>query len=226
MLIYAHRGASAEYPENTLAAFERALRLGVDGIELDLRASADGVPVVIHDRDLGRTTDGAGNVDDFALAELRALDAGRGERIPTLLEVLDLVDGAVTLDLEIKERGIERAVLDVLATYPGSRWAISSFDWSSLRDVRLFSAGADLWPLAEGWSDGLLAIAQDLGLSTVAISADAYTVENAETLRAAGLRAMVWTVNEIAEARRQRNLGAFALCTDDPARITIGLGTV
>src|SRR3954467_9018503 len=118
MLIYAHRGASAIHPENTLRAFRHALAIGADGIELDVHATADGTPVVIHDRDVERTTDGAGYVDEMPLARLETLDAGDGERVPTLAAVLELVGAAVQLDIEIKGAGVERAALEVLAEYP------------------------------------------------------------------------------------------------------------
>jgi glycerophosphoryl diester phosphodiesterase len=111
-LRFAHRGASARAPENTLAAFEEAIRLGVDAIELDVHLSADGVPVVIHDDTVDRTTDGRGAVGALSLAALRRLDAGswfgarfRGERIPTLEEALDCARGRCGLNIEIKETG-------------------------------------------------------------------------------------------------------------------------
>src|SRR5688500_12137176 len=112
MLIYAHRGASVNHPENTLRAFRQALAIGVDGIELDVHATADGIPVVIHDRDVERTTNGAGYVDEMPLERLETFDAD-GERVPTLAEVLALVGDAAHLDVEIKGSDIERAVLDV-----------------------------------------------------------------------------------------------------------------
>lgn len=222
-LVYAHRGASSAYPENTLLAFRKALRTGAAGIELDLRGSADGVPVVIHDRNLARTTDSAGNVDDLPLAALRTLDAGRGEPIPTLDEALRLVAGAVHLDIEIKGTGIEQAVLGVLAGHPHVRWAISSFDWDILREVRRLDANAELWPLTETWHIDALAVADELRSPTVALFAAAYTAASASAIAAAGLRAMVWTVNEPAEARRVRALGAWALCSDVPERIMAAL---
>src|SRR5215212_4855372 len=98
MLIYAHRGASAIHPENTLRAFRHALAIGVDGIELDVHATADGIPVVIHDRDIGRTTDGDGYVDQISLERLETFDAGQGERVPKLAEVLALVGDTAHLD--------------------------------------------------------------------------------------------------------------------------------
>ena len=155
-LIYAHRGVSAIHPENTLRAFRHALAIGVDGIELDVHATADGIPVVIHDRDIGRTTDGAGYVDEIPLAWLATFDAGDGERVPTLAEVLALVGDAAHLDIEIKGSDVERAVLDVLAHYPIVRWAISSFAWDTLRTVRRLDPVAELWPLAERAGDELM----------------------------------------------------------------------
>ena len=215
-LIYAHRGSSALHPENTLRAFRHALVSGVDGIELDVHATSDGVPVVIHDRNVERTTDGLGYVDQVPLTKLRTFDAGDGEPVPTLAEVLELVGATAHLDIEIKGSRVERAVLDVLAHRPETRWAISSFNWNILRTVLRLDPGAELWPLAEQFDDELTAVAAELGSPAVALFAGAYTPESARELRNAGLRVMVWTVNDVSEARRVRDLGAFALCSDDP----------
>jgi glycerophosphoryl diester phosphodiesterase len=219
--IYAHRGSSAIHPENTLRAFRHALAIGVDGIELDVHATADGTPVVIHDRDVGRTTDGAGFVDQIPLAQLETFDAGHGERVPTLAEILELVGAAAHLDIEIKGTRIEHAVLDVLAEYPAVRWAISSFNWDTLRIVRRLDPVAEVWPLAERVGDDLFAIAAELASPAVSLFTGAYTAENAAKLRNAGLGAIVWTVNDPREARRIADLGAFALCTDDPQRLSV-----
>jgi glycerophosphoryl diester phosphodiesterase len=218
-LIYAHRGASANHPENTLRAFRQALAIGVDGIELDVHATAEGIPVVIHDRNVGRTTSGTGYVDQLPLERVETLDAGNGECVPTLAEVLTLVGDAAHLDIEIKGSNIERAVLDVLADHPTVRWAISSFAWDTLRTVRGLAPAAEVWPLAERVDDELIAIAAELASPAVSLFAGAFTVETAAKLRDAGLRVIVWTVNDPWEARRVRDLGAFGLCTDDPRRL-------
>jgi glycerophosphoryl diester phosphodiesterase len=225
MLIYAHRGASVNHPENTLRAFRHALAIGVDGIELDVHATADGTPVVIHDRDIERTTDGVGYVDEMPLARLTAFDAGDGERVPTLAAVLALVGDAAQLDIEIKGAGIESAVLEVLAEYPAVTWAISSFDWDTLRTVRRLNPVAELWPLAERVGDDLFAIAAELGSPAVSLFAGAYTTETAPKLHDAGLRVVIWTVNDPREAQRVADLGAYALCTDDPQHISSYDGT-
>ncbi|NJN44862.1 MAG: hypothetical protein HC806_09190, partial [Anaerolineae bacterium] len=99
----AHRGASKECPENTVLAFRRAIEHGIDGLELDVHLSRDEQLVVIHDHTLNRTTNGTGRVGDHTLKELRRLDAGRGEQIPTLEEVYQLVQGtSIRLCIEIK----------------------------------------------------------------------------------------------------------------------------
>ena len=108
----AHRGASGNYPENTLIAFQKALEIGVDEIELDLYLTKDDHLIVMHDSTVDRTTDGTGVIAELTLTEIRALDAGRvfgerfrGERVPTWEEALDLVQGKVGLNVHLKEGG-------------------------------------------------------------------------------------------------------------------------
>lgn len=215
-LVYAHRGDSAAYPENTLLAFRKAMESGAYGIELDLHATSDGTVVVIHDRSLERTTTGRGYVDEQPLTSVREADAGDGERVPTFAEVLDLVGDNLHFDLEVKQPGIEAAVLAVLAGYPAARWAISSFDWGILHQFRELSPQAELWPLAMHVDQALLSVASDLGSPCVAVDAGAYTAAGARVLSEAGLAAMVWTVNQPDEGLRVRALGAAAMCTDVP----------
>jgi glycerophosphoryl diester phosphodiesterase len=219
MLIYGHRGLSGRFPENTLLAFREALEAGVDGIEFDVHATSDGVPVIIHDRSLERTTNGTGFVDEVALSRVRELDAGRGERVPTLEEVLTLIGDRAHFDIEVKQAGIEKTVLDVLAGHPETRWAISSFDWETLRTLRSLAADAELWPLSPHWGSEVVEVARELRSPTVALFAGAYTPAVAAELQETGLSVLVWTVNEASEAVRINGLGAAALCTDYADRI-------
>jgi glycerophosphoryl diester phosphodiesterase len=110
----AHRGASAYEPENTLRAFERAIAMGATMIELDVHLSRDGHPVVIHDPDLSRTTDGSGQVGDLPLDQIQRFDAGLGEWVPTLEQVIDLVRGRAQLYIELKGQQTPAAVVDTL----------------------------------------------------------------------------------------------------------------
>jgi glycerophosphoryl diester phosphodiesterase len=110
----AHRGASAYEPENTLRAFERAIELGATMMELDVHLSRDGQPVIIHDADLSRTTNGSGRVGDLFLEDIQHLDAGLGERVPTLGQVIDLVRGRAQLYIELKGQQTPAVVVDTL----------------------------------------------------------------------------------------------------------------
>lgn len=223
MLIYAHRGASAEAPENTLEAFKRAINAGADGIEFDVHATADRIPVVIHDRDVSRTTNGQGNVDELTLEEIRQLDAGQGELIPTLHDVLDLTAARLRLYIELKQAGIERQILEMLSGYADAAWLIGSFMPDVLRNVRAADPGAMLWLITDEASDRVFAFAKEINAAALSLRYDKLTPEVVERCRAANLDVAVWTVDDLAEARRMRDLGAVALCTDDPRAIIAGL---
>ena len=113
--VIAHRGGKGLAPENTLAAFRRATALGVDVLEMDLRQSADGVPIVLHDRRVDRTTDGSGSVANLNWAALRQLDAGAGECIPTFDQVLQTAASSLRLNVHLKATGDERLVPAVVS---------------------------------------------------------------------------------------------------------------
>lgn len=155
VLVVAHRGLSAEEPENTIRSFQRAVEVGCDLIEMDIHLSKDGIPVVIHDDTLDRTTSGRGRVASHTWAELRELDAGPGERIPSLEDVVDRARDwpGIWLSLEIKQptpafgdppyHGIEdKVVALVRAAGLDKRALIHSFDHPTIRRVR------DIWPEA------------------------------------------------------------------------------
>jgi glycerophosphoryl diester phosphodiesterase len=128
MRIIAHRGASGLVPENTIKSFKRAIKLGVDLVECDVRKTSDGELVIHHDPSLERTTNGEGLLKNIKLSELLQLDAGDGERIPTLKEVLDLVKGKVGLIIEIKEPGSEKEILNLVRNAKmGQNVIIASF---------------------------------------------------------------------------------------------------
>lgn len=154
MKVYAHRGASIEQPENTLAAFRRALELGSPGIELDIHLTKEGVPVIIHDETVDRTTNGSGAVGELTLEQVKALDAGNGEQIPTLREVFELVGDRAHFNLEIKTAVAADAMLAVLSDFPQVRWATSCFDWAALNHVHAQRPEADCWLATFGTPEG------------------------------------------------------------------------
>ena len=213
--VYAHRGASATHPENSLAAFEAALGLGVDGVELDIRSTADGVPVVSHDGNLRRTLGIDRALSDISSGDLREI----APSIPTFAEVLALIDGRCHLDVEIKEAGVEQGVLDRLASLPHDRWAISSFDWDILREIRGLDEAAELWVLSLAVSPGALEAADGLDATTLAVEQSAITREVVTRASEVGRRMMAWTVNDPARAAALAGLGVAVICTDDPASV-------
>ncbi|MEM3588031.1 MAG: glycerophosphodiester phosphodiesterase family protein [Candidatus Jordarchaeaceae archaeon] len=136
-LLIAHRGASFYEPENTLRAVKRALDFGVNGVEIDVRSSVEGNIIVIHDETVDRTTNGTGKVRDMSLLELRSLDAGKGEKIPLLEEVLELVKGKALLVIELKIAGIEEKVLKIIEQYDAiDNVLLSSFIHKSVKIVK------------------------------------------------------------------------------------------
>lgn len=218
MLILGHRGASIAEPENTLEAFEAAYTAGADGLEFDVRATRDGIPVLSHDRSLERRAGDPRNVDELSLEELKMVDAGRGYRIPTLAETLELCAGRGFLDIEIKQPGIERLVLDALAEYAGA-FGISSFDWHCLNEFRKLSSSIELWPLAVQFSDALFTASGEIGAKGIAMhhsQIDEVTIAGCEARR---YQLTAWTVNDLEEAKRLAELGVHALCTDVPEEL-------
>jgi len=212
MKIYAHRGASRTFPENTLEAFAEALRLGVAGIELDIHATVDGTPVIIHDASLSRTGGTDSLVTQLSLAELRTV----APTVPTFTEMLDLVGSSVHLDVEVKQPGVEQAVLNVLTQFPDARWSISSFDWSVLERFRALDPDCDLWLLSQVLNDELLDTARRLHATAAALFAPGILEETITHVHAAGLKVMAWTVNDVDRSRQLSGWGLDMLCTDVP----------
>jgi glycerophosphoryl diester phosphodiesterase len=223
--IFAHRGSSATGPENTLLAFQQAIRAGADGVELDVHLSADGVPVVIHDENVARTTNGSGSVHDLTVAQLQALDAGQGQYVPTLEEVVGLLAGKLKLYIEIKQEGIVPEVLGVLRRYPNAEWLLASFSHDVLRDARRAAPDAPLWLISVTAEDEDFAFIDEVNASGLSLFAPRVTPDVVRRCQERGIALALWTVNDPADARNVRELGVQAICTDDPARIVQALTT-
>lgn len=221
VLVVAHRGASADAPENTLAAFRLAAAHGADGIEFDVRATADGHLVVIHDASLARTTDGAGEVGALTLEEIRRADAGawrgerfRGERVPTLEEVLEAARGRLLVDIELKVGGIEGRVVELLAR-AGMRGQalITSFEEEALARVRAVDSGVAVGLLQYLPDPSRLAAR---GVDVYLPHVRALSAAMMETCRAHAVRVIPWTVRNGDEARAALHYGVDGLIADDP----------
>ncbi len=226
-LIIAHRGASADAPENTLAAFALALEQGADGIELDVQLSADGAPVVMHDDTVDRMSDGAGRVADLMLAELRALSIAGEHSIPTLADVFALLGRRALYNVELKalgfsDGGLAAAVAGVIAAHNvADRVLISSFSPFTVREARRRLPGVPV---------GLLRLHRLMRLAHAFAPAEADHPAHAlvdEGLmawaRRKELRVNVWSVDDPTEARRLARLGVHGIITNRPAVIRVAL---
>lgn len=231
-IVFAHRGASARAPENTLAAFTLAAREGAPAIELDAKLSADGHVVVFHDQTLDRTSDGRGPLSAQPLSTLRALDAGawfgpqfRGERIPTLDEVFEAVGRLVFINVELTnyatpDDALVERVVDVVRRHALQRRVLfSSFDPANLRRAAVLlpevPRGLLAAPLWRGWTARRRTWREETfqALHPFVIDTTAGLVERAH---AADRRVHVWTVNRPSQMRRLRALDVDGIFTDDP----------
>jgi glycerophosphoryl diester phosphodiesterase len=236
-LVLAHRGASARAPENTLAAFALAVEQGADGVELDVWRCRSGEPVVIHDADARRTAGAKLKVSRASLSELRALDAGswkgpefRGERIPTLAEVLVELPRSV-VNVELKSSGgrdarLARAVAQVIrGRRAAGRVIVSSFDPLLLAAFRVAAPEVAIGTLFTDEPQWRLRELVGRTLSPSAVHPQ-WTLVNAlevDRWRAAGLAVNVWTVDAPGDVARACELGVTALITNvpDEARIAV-----
>lgn len=225
--VIAHRGASGRFPENTLLAFQEALAAGADAIELDVQLSGDGVPVVIHDPTVDRTTGGHGAVRGMGLEALRRLDAGGGERIPTLAEVLESC-ASVPAIVEIKHPTASRAVLDlVLRMGCTDRVLVGSFDYSPLRIFRRahIATSASRWESALFWAASrgrwIKPPGGYLTFTVPEYSGNIRVVDRrfVELSARVGKPVHVWTVDDPEAARRFWDLGVSGIITNVPERI-------
>tara|TARA_R110002072_G_scaffold262755_1_gene421590 strand:+ start:1206 stop:1880 length:675 start_codon:yes stop_codon:yes gene_type:complete len=220
MKIMGHRGARHEAPENTLRSIQRALDAGAEGVEIDVHFSRDGHLVVIHDETLDRTTNGEGPIGGLDLADLQSLDAGEGERIPTLVEVLDLVRGRAEVFVELKAPGCEAAVVKALQAQGQVDAAyVKSFVHPWLLTIKELEPNLRTACLIYGRPAdpaGLLRAAQAQVLSLGIALVDADLVSQCH---AAGLEVCVWNCNEVEKVASYRELGVDWLGTDIPTAV-------
>jgi glycerophosphoryl diester phosphodiesterase len=181
--------------------------------------SKDNQLVVIHDDSVDRTTNGTGMISDLTLAEIQQLDAGAGEIVPTLAQVFDVVSGHLKVDIEVKAAAAAEAVLREVENYPNLDWLISSFYWDALRYVRSVDPSAELWVLWRSATDEAIAAGQEVGASLLNLEYTTVDEEQVKHLNGLGFKVGVWTVNDMAEAIRLRDIGVSDICTDDPANL-------
>jgi glycerophosphoryl diester phosphodiesterase len=229
--VIAHRGASGHAPENTLAAFQRAIELGAPFIETDLHLTRDAHFVAIHDATLERTTNGRGNVHDFTLHELRRLDAGlwydrayMGQRIPTLEEILEFSrKHDVVFYLEIKYDaawGMHHALVGALRReHDAARTIVISFDAATLESVRKLDAAIMTGLLIDQPRADAVKLSIDVGARQLCPRLTLVTSDLVQEAHRADLHVATWTVDQPEEMRAVIALGVDGVMTDFPDRL-------
>ncbi|MDD5491532.1 MAG: glycerophosphodiester phosphodiesterase family protein [bacterium] len=227
MKVFAHRGFSGKYPENTRLAFDQAHELGVDGFELDVQLSADNKIVVFHDRTLERTTNGKGRLGDHTLLELKQYDAGQGEQIPALAELLKTYYLGPQLMIELKYptasnyQPLIEALVKLLKRfklkYPP---IICSFNWPALVYLRNKNQALNIAVLHRHKPfTRVLQIAKMVKACAISTNIDEVNCRKVAATKAAGLKMYAWTVNTKKQASFCCQLGIFGIISNFPNEV-------
>jgi glycerophosphoryl diester phosphodiesterase len=236
-LVVAHRGASSTHPENTIAAFDAAVEAGADVVELDVRMTADGVPVVLHDANLSATTEGTGFVHQTSLADVKKLDAsgGRGPRqqVPTLREAFEALSGRAGIDIEVKnipgdqgfDAGREEAAESVVKLLDEFGFAgpvlVSSFNWLSIERVRQMAPDVATGFLTAAAMDPRAALRYVIEQNHLFVLPHVRALSEAgeafvQEVHEAGVLVGTWTVDDPGDIQRLLSWGVDAVATNDP----------
>ena len=220
-----HRGAKGYAPENTLASFRKALELKVDMFELDVRLCRSGELVVLHDETVDRTTDGSGAAGELTLSRLKKLDAGQGEKIPTLEEVLELAAGKCGINIELKVENTEQPVAGIIArsvaagVWTYGHFLISSFDHDKLRRIGALDPRIRIGPLVTDIPGDFLKTARELRAWSVHVAKEYLNSGKVKEFHEAGLKVIAYTAYSSTEIGRLKALGADGIVSDYPDRI-------
>jgi glycerophosphoryl diester phosphodiesterase len=213
MLIIGHRGCNLE-PENTLRSLAKGIECA-DFVEVDVRMSKDGVPMIMHDRTLERTTNGKGMVKDFTLEQLKELDAGKGEKIPTLQEVFDLVRDRGLL-VEIKEAGSEGIIRGTIKERRFTNIMLVSFNPGSLRNAKEMLPDIKTGIIYSRTIENPVRLALKIKANVLLPKYELASGELIERAHKHNLMVFPWTLNTEQEIRRAVDIGVDGFATDDP----------
>jgi glycerophosphoryl diester phosphodiesterase len=242
-LIIAHRGASLEAPENTLAAFKTAIQLPIDFIELDVHLTADNIPVVVHDETLTRTTQGQCSlfVSDVTAKELKEFDAGswfdpkfKNERVPTLEEVLQLDRGPIGLIIELKSanqanKNLPYVILDLLDKHASTQSSkgpicLSSFSSKVLKKILKKSTRYPVHGIASNLKSAELHA--EIGIKHIALAHEAVTKKLISDYHRLGICVYAWSVDDLKKAEELTVQGIAGIYTNDPRLMLQHMGSL
>jgi len=225
MLKIGHRGAMGYEPENTLSSFKKAIKLNVDMIELDVYVCDTGELVVIHDNKVNRTTNGKGYVLDKSFKELRKLDAGKKQKIPILEEVLDLIDKRIKINIELIGVGTAKPVFEIIEKFVNEKgWSyedflISSFNHYELQEFNRLNPKIKIGALIMGIPIDFAKFAEKINAYSVNLSIEFINKEFVKDAHKRGMKVFVWTVDDIDDIERMRQLNVDGIFSNFPDRI-------
>ena len=225
MIKIAHRGAKAYEPENTLAAFAKAIELRSDAIEFDVHLSADGEIIVIHDETVDRATNGSGFVKDLSLSALKKMKIGNEHEIPTLSETFDFVNQRCLVNVELKAFETVEPVVKLIEYYVTqknwkySQFLVSSFDWPALQKVRDLHVEIPLGVLTETDLELAIGFAEFVKAETIHPYFHLLTAENTSHMQQKGFKVFAWTVNEWEDIQNIKSFKVNGIISDFPDRL-------
>lgn len=214
-----HRGASGYEPENTLISFQKAIDLNVDGIELDVHLSSDGKIMVIHNETIDRTTNEIGFVKNFTSSQLKELE------IPTLIDVLDLINRNCFINIELKGIGTAKPVVYLLENYISNKnwnlndFLVSSFDWKMLEEAQQLNPKIRIGVLTEASVEEALVFAKKIKAFSIHPNYRLLTKENVALMQENGFEVFTWTVNSFENIQKIKSFKVNGIISDFPDRI-------
>jgi glycerophosphoryl diester phosphodiesterase len=216
MLRIGHRGARAYEPENTLRSYKKALEIGVNAVELDVRKTKDNYLIVIHDADVKKTTNGKGLVSELTLKQIKEFSTEKNEKIPTLKEALDFLDKKVKILIELKEEGVEEKVLSLVREGGLQKNVIIvSFIEDALRKVRELDKEVETGLIYAKHKNPVKAALELKAQYLVAFYRFTHTA-NVQKAHENGLKVIVWTVNKPEEVAEYVKKGVDGIASDKP----------
>ncbi len=215
--IIGHRGARGLEPENTILSFRKAIELEVDYIECDVHLTKDGYIVLIHDNTLDRTTNGTGYINDYSFDEIRKLDAGKGEKIPTLQELIDLIKGKVKAHIELKdEKATERVIKLVEKNNIVDQIFLTSGNTDTLRKVKSINPLIAIEHIFGQPPENAIDIALSVRAKRVSCHINHLTSSFVEKAHENNIQVIAWPPNTLEEAKKALECGVDLICTDRP----------
>jgi glycerophosphoryl diester phosphodiesterase len=225
MLKIAHRGAKGYEPENTLQAFQKALDLYADGIELDVHLNADGHIIVMHDETIDKMTNGKGAINTFTLSELKSFLIADKHQIPTLNEVFDLVDKKCFINVELKNADTAAKVVSLIEEYIAEKgwdyahFIVSSFDWNALQEVHNLNSYIQIGVLTEENLDTAVAFAELIQAKAIHPDYQLLNADNVGKMQEKGFWVLPWTVNIEEDIQKVKSYNVNGIISDFPDKI-------